>query len=61
MTSELLKCLNEQLGVFFKCGIEKLRSAKDIKRGFLSKNVFVCCNVLSLMLFKFLKISYILL
>ena len=47
MMSELLKYLNGQLGVFFKCEIEKLKSAKNIKRGFLTKNVFVYCNILS--------------
>ena len=44
MTSELLKYLNEQLGV---CDIEKLKSAKNIKWRFLSKNVFVYCDILS--------------
>ena len=33
--------------VFFKCKIEKLKLAKIIKRGFLSKNFSVYRNILS--------------
>ena len=33
--------------VFFKCEIEKLKLAKITKRGFLSKNFSVHCNILS--------------
>ena len=58
-----MKYLNAQLGVFFKCEIEKLMSAKIIKRGFLSKNVFVYYNILSftyvtLSFWKFSKFSF---
>ena len=38
MTSELSKYLNEQLGVFLNV---------KLKEGFLSKNLFVQCNILS--------------
>ena len=61
MTSELFKYLNEQLSVFIKCEIEKLKSAKNIKRGFLRKNIFVYCNILlntHLSFWKFLTFSF---
>ena len=48
MTSELSKYLNEQLGV------TKMKLAKNIKKGFLSK------SFIKYLLYKFLKISYIL-
>ena len=38
MTLELSKYLNEQLGVFLNV---------KLKEGFLSKNLFVQCNILS--------------
>ena len=47
MTSELSKYLNEQLGVIFKRETAKMKSAKNIKKGFLRKNFFVYCNILS--------------
>ena len=40
MTSELLKYLYEQL-VNLKCETTKMMLAKNIKNGFLRKNVFV--------------------
>ena len=47
MTSELLKYLNEKLGVFLKCKTTKMKLAKNIKKRFLNENVFVLCNILS--------------
>ena len=41
---------------FLKCEIEKLKSAKNIKRDFLSKNFFyIAIFYQTLRLFKFLK------
>ena len=62
MTSELSKHLTEQLGVFFKCKTTKIKLAKNIKNGFLSENVFYNVIFYQLfLLFKFSKISYVLL
>ena len=44
MISELSKHLNEQLGVFSNVKQQKMKLAKNIKKAFLSKNVFVECN-----------------
>ena len=41
VTSELSKYLNEQLGVFLNVKQQKIKVAKNIKNGSLSKNFFV--------------------
>ena len=39
MTSELSKYLNEQVGIFLN-RTTKMKLAKNMKKGFLSKNLF---------------------
>ena len=41
MTLELLKYLTEQLGLFLNMKQTKIKLAKNIKKGFSSKNFFV--------------------
>ena len=60
MMSELLKYLNEQLGVSLNVKQQKTKLAKNIKKWIFKQKLF--CNVIFyqiLMLFKFLKISYV--
>ena len=47
MTSELSKYLTDQPPHIFKFETTKMRLAKNIKNGYLSKNFYEQCNILS--------------